>query len=152
MSDLNNKMWYRLIKVLYITMFLVILITGLSIIYIDNKVPDKFIQNSKLIEIIKNAPENTTSEGIMMALEDRGYIIEKFDEASLGKLESVFKKSNQSDSIEKIMSRYQSYRTYPSSIAMLGYLMLFLLISLLFFEIIRRIFYYIVLGTLRPKK
>lgn len=133
-SYLNSRVWYRILKVFYL-LVLTISIIASFIFFIQNKDIDK--ENSKII-CQKGNKKEFYYKDVSNALIDiceipTGMIMEP--EAS-GSFKGF------------VLDPYRFEYKYKINY---NYLILSISIQLLLFELVRRIFYYIALGTLRPK-
>ena len=151
---LNTKAWYRTVKVVYILSVLVVIFLIFSI-FLDSQVLD--IPNSKIIcqygneksFLIKELYKNSVPT-ILEIYDDYNDL--KNAETSLDILGAC--------EVKEIKQLIISGRTYgdvtPYVIEkkykiQFDYLLIALLVTTAIFEAIRRIFYYIVLGTINPQ-
>jgi len=132
-SHLEDKVWYRTLKVCYLILFVLILICGNIIIF--DSIPNNLISSNKTVSSIsKSVPKKMLSD-------------EDFD-----KLPRALKKNGfDFESIDTEVSQSQ-----PQASTAIWYFVGSLIIGnlsiLLFFEVLRRVFYYITLGSLRPQR
>ena len=177
-SDLNKKWWYRLIKVAFMLLTIACSILIFFIVY-DSKKP--YIKNEYKITCVSEDSNKIAFSAGDMGLyihDDQGIVIPDYTRAQINKIcgieESVAKqydenaldallklgkyKNASDEESKKFIERYRIFEIDKYSaikggyISRLGYLSLSLLIILLIVEIIRRIFYYIVLGRFFPSK
>ncbi|MEK9147661.1 MAG: hypothetical protein AAB593_02010 [Patescibacteria group bacterium] len=162
-SYLNSKMWYRAIKVVYLILLASFLIgypIGIFIAY-----GPEYDNNSSIIKCANGEEfvlNRISLSGNFLSDNDIKKAAESFCldtpikmttaeyEAKYGQLPDY---SGLSFS-EKIKPRYELISNYTNRnwFASIGYSLLSILAVLLCFEIIRRIFYYVVLGVIRPQK
>jgi len=182
-SELNNKWWYRLVKVVFIGFALFCMVVSVFIIQDDNKprqVKDYKINciadytNKKSFFAEKDADTYIYKYGtdtVYQSLsEDNKQKIrnncdiskEEADTATTKAIAYITQQENLGATKEDIqnyindnMRPYlitEDYVTKGSYIKVISYSLLSILAILLVAEIIRRVFYYIVLGSIRPKK
>lgn len=166
-SYLNSKMWYRFVKVSYAISFLVILSFSILLIVDENK-PRKILDNDTTEIACKYGNKKTFTAKIIgvtvydypefkFASWDNDKIL-KFCNAENEKIEVTNFATDQkvqTDLKNFIGAGYDikpSYKNEGSYSSMIFYILLSFIGTLLFFEIIRRTFYYIVLGKIFPKK
>lgn len=163
-SELNNKWWYRLIKVVYLTVFSLSFVGYPVAVFLsygpeyDNDKSYIKCANGKDFILSKNGI-NLSSNYMYSWDKDKaenlcfdGVIKYESSGASSGLLKEFLKPkvisiTNNSGKYE-LVSRYTS-RNYFATI---GLSLLSMAITILVFELIRRVFYYVVLGSLKPKK
>jgi hypothetical protein len=183
-SELNNKSWYRFVKILFIgSIFISFLIAEYTVIkeYTPRKIDDYEIQcvgdftNGKTFYakeegIFVDAPY-LGSENISLPDFSKKKIYEKcevFDEEvanSIGESystesftmrEGLMEKYGVTSAMESAMGK--TYQISPTTrgaggyLSVIGYSLLVILFTLLIEEVLRRSFYYIILGTVKPKK
>ena len=149
-SDLNGKIWYRLLKVIYILFFVFIL--GLSIFLIIDGYAPKFDNENSYIKC---------HDGKTLGLEENSiylysdYIWSSDDEkfrswcAAIIKDDKLLPANFIPD--EKNYDLVSSY-TNRDWVRTVGYSLLAIIVTVFIFELTKRIFYYVVLGSIRPQK
>jgi hypothetical protein len=159
-SQLNSKIWYRLLKVMYVVMFLLIIISSVWIAFEENK---PYQSDEYLISCNEGNRKNfmARDEGILFL-------------PSLGENKEIsFIPSYTDSEIKSECEIYPSFgyvpvaeRTYsppPYSVSYaplshgsyleaFGIAALAFVVVLFVFEFIRRAFYYIVLGKVYPQR
>ncbi len=175
LKELNKKIWYRLLKVFYILIFIIVLFITITVNYsdlkyklIDNEV--SFIKDKNITEImtqkdfyatVRNAIDSgqywdISEEEIYNWIRDsmvadwikiewyESQVQEKFqkhiDVSVKPFTELNFEKEKYSNFVTFIIWRYYELFLYA------------LLLYIIFFQVINRIFYYIIFGKLIPKK
>lgn len=134
---LNSKIWYRFIKVICIVCFLIVLVIALFISYYAYK-PRKVFDNEKSYIQCNNGMIYNLKQNEVHLFSD---YIDSYDDQKFRKWCS--------DGNYKLISRYKIEGSWGS----VSLTMLLTIIGLTtIFEIIRRIFYYIVLGAIFPSK
>jgi len=199
-SQLNEKIWYRLLKVIYIAALSFFIIISISFVYYDNKLPAKYLQkealltkleksvginevvifisanNSKYKEIKKDMDiirgegggridaERYLKEvkGISYSISDQYCIRPITDKMSLGKIGKIIKTINpvyiKDDDYILGEAAYDTFfrkiecddAPFSSFLKTICYSIIWISIWLILFEVIRRVFYYVVLGKLSP--
>lgn len=161
LSELNSKWWYRLIKVIYIASYLIIVVGSIVAIFynfspeFDNAKSYIKCENGKEFILSENGYDlysDYMSHSNQVYAEDLCFdgIIE-FKKEEIGNLE--FKKPIVISETEK-SGRYELISKYTNRdwFSTVGFSILTILGTGIIFEIFRRIFYYIILGSVRPKK
>jgi hypothetical protein len=175
-SHLNNKVWYRLIKVIYIVAIL-IAITISSAIIVDSN--SRRFDNGKSYVIcydgkksgLKDISVYLNSDYVPSYYENdiRQFCLTNSDLGEIAKSkypqyndfsnEEVGKrlKENNSFFLKSVLVQTKNYSLTPiytnrNWFITIGECILGALVILLISETIKRVFYYIVLGSLRPKK
>lgn len=147
-SELNAKWWYRFLKVAYIILLVTAITLGISGIYSSsNPVYDgnkSYIQCENGKSFILNEHGFFAPGGVLSIYSD--------DRAS--QLCINVTEENQLDLSGETNGNYRLVMHYSerdwSSVVMYS---IFVIVSnFVIFEIVRRVFYYIVLGSIRPKK
>ena len=144
-SHLQSMLWYRALKVFYISALAVVLISCnfliWSSVYIENDYsyfstlpPPPTGQIGMTLDQVKNQTKTLTSGGGIFS--------------QIANQQSV---NNSWDAFDKAIAKSQQ-ASQPSILSVLVYFILGNIAVLLFFEFIRRAFYYIVLGSVRPRK
>lgn len=181
-TELNSKWWYRLIKVAYLGLALIIVIFATYLTFDSYKprpVTDYKINcladytNKKTFFATKDADlylYQGSEKTIYASLSDseRSKLRELCDlsdaeakEATNKVLDYVYDPKNKNATDEDVARYADTIRPYTISLATriegtyletLGYAILPILIALIVTEILRRAFYYIFLGTLKPSK
>ena len=172
LEELNQKWWYRLIKVLYFLVIVVLILSAVAIIYdterpvVDNKESYIKCENGKRFML------NQTN--ISLYYDDYLYTDEKAEaqklcvtkitpeqaQAELDRRKSLsnpppsFIDKTKPVDLEKYRINYELVTIYNERnwFNIIGYSLLAIFSITLFFEVLRRIFYYVTLGSVRPKK
>ncbi|HEX8974164.1 MAG TPA: hypothetical protein VF817_01605 [Patescibacteria group bacterium] len=163
-NELNNKVWYRFLKVIYIGSFLFILLIASVLLYSNYRMPDKYISQDKLVSLFINAPSGVTFDGIVKELNTKGYTVQYVtDPQLLNNLGEAVKASYPSysnmgneDLAQKVVDKDSyllSTKDYSSSWFHIVFgIVTDAIVFYVAFEILKRAFYYIVLGKVFPKK
>lgn len=154
-NELNNKAWYRAVKVIYFLSFLAIIALIITLFSIEGNFDVKDIPNSKIICQYGNERQFLVKE--IFGKNELPSILPEYYRSAGDEFSQKILKSCE---ISKIITRSDQpsgfipgpYRIEQKTKKQLGYLLLSLLITIGVFEAIRRIFYYIVLGSIRPQK
>ncbi|MCP6726641.1 MAG: hypothetical protein KJI69_01195 [Patescibacteria group bacterium] len=154
---LNSRAWYRATKVIYVFFALVIFASIIALFssedFMVSDIPNSVVicqygnEKQFLIKDIFNKDE-------MPTVLPRYFNFENFENTELS--ESILK----SCEIDAVIARNEQkqgfiphpYRIEEGDKIQLGYMLLALLIALAVFETVRRIFYYVILGVINPKK
>ncbi|MBU6500240.1 MAG: hypothetical protein KGJ89_00175 [Patescibacteria group bacterium] len=121
-TDLNNKMWYRFLKVFYILLIFVVITITIMIGWSDTSY----------------TPFDPSQFGaIPVQPKDLGYLPVDTSAPNINQLSP---------------SDYTTAQKSNGLMQFLGEVVPILIVELLLFEFARRAFYYIVLGTWRPKR
>ncbi len=172
-AELNKKWWYRLLKVFYVLIFLLALGVAVAII-LDELAPYMTTDMGSSTVKCLSGNEKTFSFREVNTLtstdlsEDKYLILSKAaklcelkaengDKLSEYDFMNIYRQdkklhetlSNYIDNSHKITFRQKQVNSWFDVI---GASILSFISILLIFEVIKRIFYYIVLGSLRPKK
>jgi len=172
-SHLNSKSWYRLLKVAYIFSFLVVCTLTVFLIFSSNyrthEVLDR--QNTKIICQLGNKKQFSQKE--IFGNDDISHFTpfienwKRFIVPSDGdpEIEKILKLCEISDdelityanqphqSIRAPYEWEEKYIAISDGIFMsLIYSLMGLAVTALVFEVIRRVFYYVILGIFKPKK
>jgi hypothetical protein len=170
-SELNERAWYRFIKVFY--MLLLILFISLSLLIFNLSSPPKYLSKEALfkdLEAIVRVYQEPEPNILLMPFDVyeyfTGHYIEKIvDKTSIEKLGKYakllcprdYEKYSNYEIGKRINDKY--FTNIPYKNELYGYMVKVLLLFiktiavwLIIFEIIRRAFYYIVLGSLFPPK
>jgi hypothetical protein len=162
-SELNSKWWYRLIKIVYILIFVVACGTALVISYSevgsyqnDHTVTCNYGNKSTFLAYkdkriyvpfedysisLANLPENIKKEIQTACAISDAEMKEKID--------TYFNGTSDGKKLYEIIDTKVVVATYLSATL---WSLLSLLIIVAIFEVLRRAFYYVVLGALRPQK
>jgi hypothetical protein len=164
-QDLNNKIWYRLIKTFYLFFMLAVFIIGSIVIY-DDSYYYAFNSDKTLIYCSQSGAKfdvnkNDYDIGIFMTEEQKTKIAQdlcqiKYPFANALNNESIFSKYSLNDEFitwnqifsatKGIEEKKFHFIKFPFKI--IGFSLILVIIS----EILRRTFYYVVLGKINPKK
>lgn len=166
-SDFNNKIWYRAVKVVYILLFLAIAIITITLFLAEGEFRVLDIPNSKIVCQYGNEKQflmkdiftkdempialpsySSTQQGGLfsrIAQEQLQNQILKSCEINQVTIENSFK-GGKADFVPDPFRAEEKYKIQ------IGYLLLSLLIVVIVFETIKRIFYYILLGNIKPQK
>ncbi|GEM_PF-1305990 len=180
-SHLTSNWWYRLIKVVYL-FFLVIALIGFSAGIFFSFSPEydnnrSYIKcaNGKEFVLSENGitlysdfmwstdrdkavrlcsdiatltePQRTQLDGIVLKMDSDGASTPDI-QVIVNDFKQKYGQPSPNSGKYELVSKY----TNRNWVAIIGFSLLSIVATLLFFEVIRRIFYYIVLGSLRPKK
>jgi uncharacterized membrane-anchored protein len=147
--ELKHKSWYRLLKVLYLSFFLLIFITTVSIIIAGNSRP--IFDNDRSYIVCNDGRNLSLSENSIYLSsnyipyydQDKVKTMCAYNPNDPTKLnEPTYSELSRMGVNYKLVAVYD----YSNYLAMMGYLLLAVVIILALFELIRRIFYYISLG------
>ena len=151
-SYLNSKAWYRFIKVIYILCVFFVILIEISIVISEYQ--PKFDNNNSYITCHDGRKINLKENNIYLY---RDYI--SFTDEN--RIKNICKTDKQK-SLDEIWANtkvnnsknYELVAIYKPAdkVEAIGVLFIFIVITLLFFEIIKRIFYYIAFGTIKPAK
>lgn len=157
-SYLNSKMWYRFIKVVFLLFLFLCLVSSSAAIftyyspkydnaksYIKCAKGKNFILNQNGINLHSDFMWDFDMEKAKSLCFD-GTLDFKTDKYGQTHLETT-SETNNSGKYELV-----SIYTNRNWIATIGFILLSIVISLFIFEATKRGFYYIVLGSIRPKK
>jgi hypothetical protein len=159
-SELEDKIWYRFLKVIFFTIFVSVSLVIVGSIYNGNR--PEWIKD----HIITCNYGNKTSfaawneKGILNVREDMSAIpdytkeiIQKACGISEKEMEDKFDAIlNNTDNGKPLFSIVQGEVPTGNMLKAILFSLLGLLVALVVFELIKRVFYYIVLGNFRPKK
>lgn len=164
-SYLNNKMWYRFLKVAFALFFLFVVAFPIGFT-IDEYLPEKVIDKDKTEIICKYGNKKTLSPKMLDLYMYDGWKASSYDNEKILRLcnaenEKIEVKNFSTD--EMVQANLKDfigagfevkpiYKMEGSYLKIILYSLLSLVITLIVFEIFRRIFYYIVLGKAFPKK
>lgn len=149
-KDLNSKFWYRFIKVLYfLSLGMIIIISCLA----------TFFYFPVSIDIDVDKTHITCSNDKVYSLREAGIsrisssYLDYYNQAQVKKRCSTDLKYVNTDDI--ITSNFKNINFIYENrdwTSIIGYSVLWILITVAFFEFSRRMFYYIVLGKIKPPK
>lgn len=178
---LNSKWWYRLLKVVFVGMFLLGTIISVIIVVNDNKpyqVKDYKISciaeytNKKTLFAEKDAGlyffpyetetvyQSITDDNRLKLRNICGFTNDKADELNneaIAYINEQIKLGTDKTTIQKYLDDSRAYtieevyRTEGGYVAVVAYSLLTIIISLIIAELVRRIFYYITLGSFLPE-
>lgn len=164
LADLNSKWWYRLLKVVYAGIFIVMSLLMLVAVYDENE-PDTLVVDHKIICTAGNHSTFQASKDKRIDLS--GYSstfgLESLSNAQRYALRiACGEEEIQSSPREILNAKYNNdtlpsieiedvYLTNGSWLEVLFYSVAYLIAAALLFEFGRRLFYYVVLGTWKPK-
>ncbi len=159
-SHLNSKIWYRLIKVIYFVLLLVFLvIPPTAVFYSYGSEYDQtnsyikcangkvfylsengfYIYNGYMSDSNKASAKNLCFDGV------RNFVKEKIGTMEFLKPQVI--SETESSGGYELVNKYTNRNWF----ATVGFSILSIAIVLLVFELVRRIFYYVVLGKINPK-
>jgi len=146
-SELNGKTWYRLLKVLYI-LFILLVFTGL-VVFIYDENSSRFNINKSYISCDNGKNLSLVESNII--LDKNGFVDYKNEEKLSAlcdglKADVLISEDLWGDSLSWKIIRYYDNKIWNT----IGFSIIILLVIVVINEIIRRVFYYIVLGTLKP--
>lgn len=160
-KELNNKIWYRFLKVIYVLFYILIIIGWISLILLNPDMSIKDIdQNKTTISCIgsdkKFSPKNlgVQIDQSMFKNDSNNYtnlsyindpLNEVCKKLNLPTIKSADGKFTVLSPLYEIKPQY-TYFNDTTLIFAISLLSIFII-----FEVIRRIFYYIILGTISPK-
>lgn len=158
LTKLNNRWWYRLLKVIYVSVLIYTLIVSTAFAVADTK-PEKLFDrnNSKIVCLDGNKNSFSFKElGLF-----KGSEIDPEDVVRWCNLTTSSPNSEVSDftnaalrsgEIRDSYQRIEREKTEGSWLLTTAYALITIIIILVLFEVIRRVFYYIFFGTFRPQK
>lgn len=183
-NELNSRVWYRVLKVLYIFSFIAIVAITLFLVFVEHKTPIEEIDHSNTKIICNLGNKNTFNKNQVFEGLDQFFKEEQY--YKIDRLKSVIQ--NKCEITQEILNKFELTRgetkdgrtpvlwsdgesSFNATIngltgyeieekykytggldAVIGYSILSLLVLIIIFEAIRRIFYYIILGKLMPRK
>lgn len=163
-ADLNSKWWYRLVKVVYVfLLFSWTIGTAVGVYFLFEP---EFDNENSYIACESGKNYRLSENGIFLYSEYMGYYDDKLAKELCTSTETMTAEEYEekygeppktflSLDLEKYrLTEYKLISVYTERdwIATIWYMFLGFLGWLLFFELVRRIFYYVVLGKLIPKK
>jgi hypothetical protein len=168
-SYLNERVWYRLIKVVYIFGFVAFSLSGVAISYSEQMPLKKLVDNEKTIIACHFGNKGryvAAANGIYFDTSDfeADYLPDHFrvrlkelcgisNEEVQQMLTFLDKSSTAERSAKnKLFDVEPAYVTWGGSLSFVRHAVLWLLGITLTFEVIRRAFYYIAIGKVFPKR
>lgn len=162
LNYLNSKMWYRLIKVIFLGVFVLVEIVSVFAVYDENRTvqtetqvvtcnygnKNMFVPQMKGIYISDYDLRNGIS-----SIPDYGK--EQIRQAcgvSQIEIQKLITDTLNNSNTPALFSVGKGTTTHGSTPRAIVYSLLDILVIALVFEVVRRAFYYIVLGSLRPQK
>ena len=145
LNYLQNKVWYRAMKVFYFLIIFIAFIFFNSIMWIAGNTTENQPDFSTLRPVGNSI---TQSSEPLTQLQMKNMSSEYNKIYSSSSSTSTIAQWNEFD---KAMAQSQN-ASQPSNLKSTIYYILGNLVILLFFEVIRRAFYYVVLGSIKPKK
>jgi len=161
---LNKQPWYRFIKVVYLSVFALTIIVSVFVVYDENKSKwfDDYIitcqyGNKTVFSAQKEESiylnDYDLKNGISSIPDHTKEKIQKVCGISQEEIQNMIAATLKKDGFVPALFRVEKGTIeINSKIKAIGYSLLDILIVALIFEILRRIFYYIILGSLRPQK
>lgn len=178
-GELNKKAWYRLLKVIFITSFLLIFVGIGAISYF--KYEPEYHKNDSVVKCdngrVLNYDKHQIEYDYIGATDNKRIKFEcsqtedGLSDEETEIVEYGVESGMTQDDVLKAISRYRQEKIQSESIAAMSknyefvaeyesrdwsrtllFFFVFNLISLGLFELIRRVFYYIVLGSANPEK
>jgi len=162
-TELNNKMWYRFLKVIYVLIFIPIFILAFFAGYMSTE--PKF-DNEKSYIKCDNGKELKLSENnislysnyigsyddklirLLCTKDVRDELVKKYGKIDVGTTLTQDEFNRLYENNYNLVPFYTE-RSWTKAI---GISFLWIIVATFFFELIRRTFYYIVLGSFRPPK
>jgi hypothetical protein len=150
-GELNSKVWYRLLKVIYVLIFIPIFILSFFSGYLSTK--PEFDNEKSYIKCDDGREFGLDENGIYLY---SSYVYSEDNEkikqmCSSNELDEIAKKYGGYIILEKnykLISVYENRDWFRAiKISLLS-----IIGAIFFFELIKRVFYYIVLGSFRPPK
>lgn len=185
-SQINERMWYRAIKIIYILGLLIVTLLILFVIWAGNMPPNNYLTKGEIIEKLSELTPTTNAnkilrkyeialpkglildrhpeieDNLIALLESKYYIYEKINDVSsyikIGKtVKSIYPEYKNISDEELGRGIYEKYFAerainYGGWLGALKYSLLALLIIYFTNEIVRRLFYYIILGKIFPPR
>ena len=142
LNYLNSKIWYRFLKLVYVFIFL-IAIGGITTAMVIDERPHEVIDDSSTIISCNNGSVYP-------------YKGNKFSYETIRLCGGSFETKNTPNDISRLPEKNYEikfvYKIQGSWKSVVKFELLILVIACSLFEAIRRSFYYVILGTFRPKK
>lgn len=151
LEKLKSKIWYRLVKVVFISFILLIITLSLYIIYEDYHEVSMSDHNI-VCELGNEGTYSAYYSGIKISFDNK---VERYDRDKVNQLcefSDDFSKLLIKENLSLGYSVVESTRVAGDNYKMVYFSMVSILIIVSLAEIGRRIFYYIVLGKFNPKK
>jgi len=148
-SELNSKIWYRALKVIYVLIFIPIFLIPI-LLTIASEGP-QFDNEKSYIECDDEKTfddEALKKNGVDIPLKFASYLIpQSVNDLKIKRMcsESSFAPIGKNYSLISVYTKRNWFKTIGISI-------LSIVATILLFELIKRIFYYIVLGSFKPQK
>lgn len=159
-SELNKKTWYRLIKVFYVGCFL--FITFLSVFLVSSEFQPTQIYDKSYIQCAngKKLDQDYLSSAGVSSVYSVTYNTEAIKKTKFFCLLGEQNDVSTMDLLRSDLTEYKDsdvfeivYFIEPRNwTATVGYTLLSIIVTMVLFEIVRRIFYYVVLGKFIPEK
>ena len=155
MSELNNKAWYRAIKVLYLLSFLTVVAFIITVFSVEGEFKALDIPSSKIVCLYGNEKQFLMKDIFgrdIMPNSLPTYFNTKGTEPS----ERILRACEITEILTKDTTNDGRFNFVPYGFeeehkTQFGYLILPLLVAVGIFEGIRHIFYYIVSGSIKPQ-
>lgn len=147
-EHLNSRAWYRAIKVVYILFGLVVFA---SIITLFSLGEFKMLDIPNSVVICQYGQYGNDKQLLIKDIFNKDEIPTTIPNYFNVKGTNLSEKILMSCGINAVITG-DPYRIKQKDKIQFGYMLLVLLMALVVFETIKRIFYYIVLGTINPKK
>ena len=190
-TELNEKWWYRFIKVIFFflfTFFLVISVVTPYIIFSDATKKVVYCANGKILteDVLRYSDIRLNSHDSFVSVDDttniRGLCVPESKYISKIQMQKIFDERPAGVNIDKLLSKFiengwvvegvntetsKIYREYTADdlnkinfeikkdtewLEMLGTILGSFLGTIIIFEILKRVFYYIILGKIKPIK
>ena len=167
-SGLNSRSWYRLLKVLYVGVFLVVVLFGLLLIFDSNQLETTVDNARTTIECDYPVQHNITAADGGVYFMPSDFTDGEYN--NFNKNAEIQDACGMTDYVNNLISRAGNLQLgtngFPSHLFpvdpvfdseggwsyILGYSLLFIVIVVAISEGLRRVFYYVVLGSFKPHK
>ncbi len=147
-SYLNTKWYYRFVKVLFISFSLMLILIVVLAIFFNSKPQQEFDGQKSYIVCNNGTKFIPHDKGVDLYIDYVG----SYDTDTLNSW-CGYKSSNPLlDGIYQDFKFFPAYKTNGSWFLTIAYSLIALLGTLFIVQVIRRLFYYIVLGKIFPKK
>ena len=160
-SQLNDRVWYRTLKVLYAVLFVITLVCLNTLAWTNTRITtptEKIVTQDQFKQMMAKIP-NGDPKTLITTLHEQGYKLVGLDTVTITKdqfTQAFAKMPSGTSAIDFAASlKRQGYMPDTSENTSRSAVIYFIvgnLAIILFFEFLRRAFYYIVLGKLSPKK
>jgi len=158
LKELNLKWWYRLLKVVYTVSFLIFISIVFWVSW-DKTTPKKIVDNDKTLLVCDSGKTYTSKQlKFDFANSSLGTFLKNQEFNQLCGYKNIDNQNKFSD-WESFNAQYEKHYKIDFKYKKVGnrtitviYFGISLLLFVIGFEIFRRLFYYVVLGSLRPKK